>query len=645
MKYKNLFTKGNIGKLEIKNRTVMPAMDSTLASTTGEATPELIRYFEERAKGGTGLLITEITRIDNETGIGTRNQLAATDPEHILSMEKLANAVHRYGAKIFVQLQHPGAQGTRDYNTPDELVSASDVPCKVIGVKPRALTTEEVSVMAKKFIKGAKLAQIAGIDGVEIHGAHGYLMNQFLSPLTNLRTDKYGGSFDGRMTFITEIVQGIKFICGPDFPVSVRISADEFLPGGITLDEGVKIAKHLESIGVDVINVSSGTYDSGNTVIEPMSYKQGWRLYLARAVKAAVKIPVIGVGVIREPEFADKAIERGDCDFVALGRPHLADPEWSRKASEGREKEIRHCISCMYCWEEISAGRVVKCAVNPRMGRELVYERFKNDGAGRAVAVIGGGPSGMEAARVLALRGFKPVLYEKSSELGGQVQMASVIPLKEKVRWLINTQKYELECLGVEIRLNTAPSIDDLKVINPYAVLLATGAVPSVPPVPGADNDNVFTIDDILRNRVILQEKKVTVIGSGLTGLETAEFLAENGNTVTIIEKEKMIGPGIHYSHLLDIMPRLKKHKVEFISGCRVTGIKINGVEITTRESPEKKEINSDAVVLSTGARSERSLLDSLNNYFSRVIVIGDAEKPGKIGTAIYAGFDQAFFL
>lgn len=644
MKYKNLFKKGTIGKLEIKNRVVMPAIDTALASVTGEATPELIRYFEERAKGGAGLLITEITRIDNKTGVGTRNHLGATDPEHVISLEKLANAVHRHGAKIFVQLQHPGSEGNPANNPQREIVAPSDVMCKLVGVKPRPLTTEETERLVKKFIKGAKLSQIAGIDGVEIHGAHGYMVNQFLSPLTNRRTDKYGGSFEGRMTFITEIVRGIQFVCGVDFPVSVRISADEFMEGGITLDEGVRIAKYLECIGVAVINVSSGAYDSTKPVIEPMSYEQGWRLYIARAVKEAVKIPVIGVGVIREPEFADSVIERGDCDFVALGRPHLADPEWCKKAIEGREKEIRHCISCMYCWEELSYGRVIKCAVNPRMGKELIYDSFNINGESRTVAVIGGGPAGMEAARVLAIRGFKPVVFEKSSRPGGQIRLATAIPAKNKVNWLLDTLDYELSQLGVDVRLNSAPTVEELKDLKPYAVMLATGSNPVIPSIPGVDCDSVYTIEQVLRGDAEISGKRVTVIGSGLTGLETAEFLAEKGNSVTILEKKKKIGPGIHLSHMDDIIPRLKKHNVTFIPGCNVTEIKKDSVLIQTGDS-EIRDIATDAVVLSIGVKSDAGMLDVLRENFDRVVVLGDAGKPGNIGKAIYSGFDQAYFL
>ena len=645
MKYTHLFEKGHIGRLEIRNRIVMPAMDSTLAATTGEATPEMIRYFEERSAGGAGLVITEITRIDNQTGIGTRNQLGATDPEHIISLEKLAEAVHRHEAKIFVQLQHPGAEGNPEYNTHKELIAPSDVMCKRIGVKPRPMTTEEVDQMVGKFVKGARLAQLAGIDVMEIHGAHGYLINQFLSPLTNHRIDKYGGSFPNRMRFVTSIINGIQMICGPDFPISVRISAEEFMDGGIVLEEGVKIARYLESIGIAVINVSSGAYDSLLPAVEPMSFDEGWRLYLARAVKGAVKIPVIGVGVIRHPEIAEKAIAEGDCDFVALGRAHLADPEWGKKTYEGREKEIRHCISCLYCWEEMTVGRVLKCAVNPRMGRELIYKEFEKNGNSRKVVVIGGGPAGMEAASVLAIRGFSPVLFEKTADLGGQVFFASALPKKDKVKWMIDAMRHQLETAGVDMRLNTTPTIKDIKTLEPYAVFLATGATPKIPPVPGIDGKNVYTVEQILRHQAVLEGQKVIVLGSGLTGLETVEYLAEKGNAVTVVEVLKQIGPNIQPILMDDLMPRLKKYNVQFITGENIIRIDKKSIQVYNDVLRSFKDIEMDSLVLSIGAQSRNDFLPELQANFDKVIVIGDADKPGKIGTAVYAGFDRAFFL
>lgn len=350
----------------------------------------MIAFYEERAAGGCGLIITEITRVDNETGVGTPNQLNASDLLFVPRLEKLARAVHRHDSKIFLQLQHPGRQNHGRLIGGKQIVAPSAVMSSAIGEMPRELSTEEVEELVRKFVFGAYIAKTAGIDGVEIHGAHGYLVGQFLSPLTNLRTDKYGGSLEGRMSFLNEIVLGIKKTCGAGFPVSVRIDGDEFVSGGITLDEAIQTAKHLESIGVDCINVSSGTYESSNTIIEPISYPQGWKKHLSMTIKQAVQIPVIACDVIRKPEFAESLLQEGNTDFVALGRAQLADPEWGNKAARGKEAEIRTCISCLYCIQEVMECKVIKCAVNARVGRELEFAEPTKDGAGKVVAVIGG---------------------------------------------------------------------------------------------------------------------------------------------------------------------------------------------------------------------------------------------------------------
>ncbi|MCR1972366.1 NAD(P)/FAD-dependent oxidoreductase [Clostridium cochlearium] len=645
MKYENLFKKGKIGKLEIKNRIVMPAMGTSLATSTGEASDEIIKYYEERAKGGCGLIITEITRIDNETGIGTPNQLCATDAYQVPRLEKLARAIHRHDSKIFLQLHHPGRQSHGELIGGKQIVAPSSITCKTIGEEPRELTIKEVAELVKKFIKGAKIAQMSGIDGVELHAAHGYLIGQFISPLTNIRTDKYGGDFKRRMNFITEIILGIKRVCGKDFPISVRIDGDEFVEGGLTLEESVKACVYLESIGVDAINVSSGTYESGVTIIEPISYPQGWKRHLAQTIKDSINIPVIACDVIRKPDFAEKLIEERNVDFVAIGRGLLADAEWGKKAKERREKEIRPCISCLYCIEQLSKGSCTKCAVNPRMGRELEYNKIEKNGEGRLVVVIGGGPAGMEAARISALKGFKVILFEKKDVLGGSVYLGSKPPLKEKLNWLLDNMEYQIKELGVEIRLNTSPTIKDLEELNPYAVFLATGAESIVPNIPGINKENVYTVIDVLEEKIKIINSNVVVIGSGLTGLETAEYIADKGNKVTVIEMLDKIGGDAYASNLYDVTSRLKKYGVEFLTSTKLIGIEDENIKVESTINGEVSTIKADNVILSLGVRSRRELLDELEEHFSIVKVVGDTYKPGRIANAIHTGFEKAYVL
>ncbi len=390
MSYEKLFEPGKIGNLELKNRIVMPAMGCSLAEVTGEPGPRMIKYYAERAKGGAGLIITEITRIDDETGVGTPNQLSVTNTHVVGQISRLVDAVHAYGTKLFVQLHHPGNQTPSRLIGGKQPVSASDVTCNVIGEQPRALTTEEVEAMVKKFVTGAVIAQKAGVDGVEIHAAHGYLVSQFLSPHTNKRTDKYGGSFEGRVRFITEIILGIRAYCGPKFPISVRMNGDDFLADGITLEDAVAQAKYFESLGVNVINVSCGTYDSGATIIEPSYFAEGWKKHLSTAIKNAVNLPVIAVDNIKHPAVAEQLLEEGASDFVGIARGFLADSNWGVKAKKGEDLFIRKCLGCMECFRILNDGLPLGCTLNPILGREFEYgdEKLNRNGNGEVVAVI-----------------------------------------------------------------------------------------------------------------------------------------------------------------------------------------------------------------------------------------------------------------
>lgn len=645
MKYEKLFSEGKIGNLTLKNRIVMPAIGTSLATSTGEASDELIKYYEERAKGGCGLIITEITRIDDETGIGTLNQLSATEPYQVSRLEKLARTIHKYDSKIFVQLHHPGRQSHGKLIGGKQIVAPSAVMSKAIGEMPRELTTEEVEGLVKKFVKGAKIAQTAGIDGVELHGAHGYLIGQFMSPLTNLRTDKYGGSFNNRMRFITEIIGGIKHICGKNFPISVRIDGDEFVEGGFKLDECIKACRYLESIGVDAVNISSGTYESSTTIIEPISYPQGWKRHLAKAVKESVKIPVIACDVIRKPDFAEELLQEDNLDFVAIGRAQLADAEWVNKAFAGREKEIRPCVSCLYCIEELMSGKCLKCAVNPTMGRELEFDKLNKDVNGRLVTVLGGGPAGMQSAITLAERGFKVVLFEKRDKLGGSVELGSNPPLKTKLNDLIDHMEYEMNRLGVDVKLNTEATVEKIKELNPYAVFVAIGAQANIPNIPGLEKNNVSTIEDILGKKVKLENKNIVVIGSGLTGLETAEYLAEEGNKVTVIEMQNQIAPGAYLPNVIDVTTRLKKYNVNMIPSLKLVEINETGIKVQNTLDNKINEIEANAVVLSLGVKVNQEVVAKFKNSFDKVFVIGDAQKPNRIGSAIQTGFEKAFLL
>ncbi|WP_342431615.1 NAD(P)/FAD-dependent oxidoreductase [Neobacillus sp. FSL H8-0543] len=641
MKYSHLFEKGNIGKLTLKNRIIMPAMGTNLAGPNGEVTDHQIAYYEERAKGGTGLIIVEYTSIDYKLGKAAANQLRIDEDRFIPGIHRLANAVHKYGAKIFVQLQHPGRETTSALLDGKQIVAPSAVTCAAIGEEPRELTNVEVKEIVNKFVMGAVRCQRAGIDGVELHGAHGYLINQFLSPNTNLRTDEYGGSFENRMRFVEEIVRGIKEKCGEDFPVSIRLSVDEFEEGGMDIPLSKEVSRYLEKIGVDALHASCGNYNSMEKMIESMLYEQGWRVYLAEAIKKEVSIPVITVGVIREPEFADKILTDGKADFIAMGRTHLADPEWAKKAFEGREKEIRKCICCLQCTR---AGAHVNCAINVRTGRELEFTEFKQIEDKRNVAIVGGGPGGMETARVLTLKGYNVTIFEKDNKLAGQLNLVTAPLAKEKMNWMIEYHRNEMERLNVDVRLNTEASVEMIKSLNPYAVFLATGAKPIIPEIEGNNLTNVCDYEDVLLKRKSFSNQKIVVIGSGMVCYSVVSQLARQGNDVTLVEVPTETGNKVTPHTRMTIVNRLKKANVEVIEGHQVAKILSNSV-LVEDEFGKQSELEVDHVVFSMGTQSYNPLEELFLKNFDNVFVIGDAINPGSITNAIKDGFEKAFVL
>ncbi|MGI6248640.1 MAG: FAD-dependent oxidoreductase [Acutalibacteraceae bacterium] len=687
MMYKTLFSPMNIGQVQIKNRIVMAPMLVGFASLNGTPTQQLLDYYEERAKGGVGLVITEITRVEDFNGATAFFQLALSKDEHIEPMKELVDRVHAHGAKIFIQLHHPGRQnlGLLVGMVPlcvflDKIIPSFQkllykiVPAGKILLKyhlvprvlapskcersyfsdgiNRAMRKSEINALIEKFAKAAERAKKAGADGVELHAAHGYLLQQFLSPNTNKRNDEYGGTLEKRAEFLTRIIKKVRIKCGAKFPIIVRLSVDECYdrigePGkGYSLDEGIKIAKLIEEAGADAIDVSSAAYDTYNYWLEPTSFECGWRAYMAEAVKKEVNIPVIAANLIRSAEQAEKQLADDIQDFVSLGRPTIADPHWVNKVEQGNEADIKRCINCLYCIESMHdnafTGTYGRCSVNPGLGMEK--SDLVCNGNKRVVVIAGAGPAGLTAAEVMAKRGFDTVVLEQSDRVGGQVMLAENIPHKEKILWCIEDLAHSAEKAGARIVLNKKAQADIIAEYSPYAVIIATGGQAIKPKtIPGVGLPEVCTVTDVLNGSLELKNKNIVVVGSGMTGLETAELLATQGNNVTVIEMAKTVAPGTWMQHRDDIMPRLKDLGVEILTGQKLVAIHRSFIAVeSTGLKKTKSTLQCDKVVLSLGVYSENSLYKELEQEFENLYLIGDACKTGRIAHATESAYNIA---
>lgn len=679
-----LFSPMKIGKLEIKNRVVMAPMCMGFGQFDGRVTEAMHNHYVERAKGGVGLIITEISRVNDITGAASFGQLGVSHDYQIDGLRKMADDIHSYGAKIMVELHHPGRQnlglmiGTVPISVacdkimgkayaklltgaiipPGKKLQDKDIVPRTVAPSKcekskmaesvnRGLTKLGIKKLVRQFVDGAVRVKKAGCDGVELHAAHGYLIQQFLSPNTNKRNDEYGGSLENRMRFLMEIIDGIRRECGADFPIVVRLSVDEMYEKigqkgkGYDLQEGLKMAKALSDKGIDAIDVSSAAYDTFNYWLEPTTFECGWRKYLAAEVKKVVDIPVLAANLIRSPEQAEQQLEDGIQDFVSLGRPLLADPHWVNKVEQGRENTVKRCICCLYCFEsmENNAYRYThgNCSVNPFMGRDNV--KLKQNGNGRKVVVVGSGVAGLTAAELFSKRGFDVTVLEKSQTYGGQINLADKPPHKEKLHWCVDDLYTNAVQNGVKFEFDTLATPEILDSLAPEIVINATGAN-AVFPKP-FQKENVCTVTDILNGNVVLNDKKVAVIGSGMTGLETSELLCEQGNKVSIIEMADEIAPGAYFQQLDDALPKLKEAGTQFFASSKLTEIQSDCVVVENTKTGEKKNIAADFVVLSLGCRPDNSLLDEIKDGKSyKVINIGDSVKIGRIANATQAAFD-----
>lgn len=639
-----LFSPVRIGNLEIRNRVAMTPMGVGLAALGGGVNDDIIAFYEARARGGIGLIVSEICRVMDGAGAGEPCQLAARGGADIQGLGRMVDVVHKYGARMFIQLHHPGRQGHFEVGG-EPPVSASAVENPLTGEAPRALTIPEIGIIQQAFVGGARIAQMAGADGVELHGAHGYLINSFLSPYLNRRDDRYGGSFENRLRFLLEILAGIRPVCGKGFPLGVRLSAEEFLGDkGNDLAATCRIAAELEKAGVDFLDISCTIPDSPKftACIEPGTIAQGWKKYMAAEIKKHVRIPVIAVANIKEPEVAEAILAEGCCDLVGVARGHLADPDWCHKAKAGKPETIRKCIGCLACFDEIEHARHVKCSVNPSTGREREFARPVRDGAGRAVAVVGGGPAGVTAALALWERGFRAVLFDPAPRLGGTLNVADKGVDKEKITRLVDSLTAQVLDSGVELRLGEEATVESVKALSPCGVFVACGARPIVPPIPGIDGRNVVLAEDVLLGRAAV-EGDCVVIGSGMTGLETAEVVLRAGHRTTVVDMLPQIGAGAEIIVILDAKQRMAPYDPTYLPGHKLRKVTGEGVELECVESGRTVFVPARTVILAMGVRPNREVADRFRAAFPDARVVGDAARGGRILEATQDAYGQAF--
>jgi 2,4-dienoyl-CoA reductase-like NADH-dependent reductase (Old Yellow Enzyme family)/thioredoxin reductase len=630
-----MFSPGRIGKMRLKNRLVMPPMVRNYADAKGFVTTQYVDHIARIAKGGVGMMILEASYITQE-GKGFVNQLGIQSDACIPGLKKLAVVAHKNGVKIGIQIYHAGRQTVPANNGGKQPVAPSAIPDPLEQYMPHALTTKEIQTLVRAYGRAAARAKKAGMDFVEIHGAHGYLITQFLSPFSNKRKDAYGGTEQKRLRFASEVYLAVRRAVGDAYPVTIRLSGDEMVDGGMTIRDAVKVARHLEGLGIDAFHISAGVYGSyvKGHMIPPMVIEDGPLLRLSAAVKKAVKVPIIAVGKLRTPEIVERALKTKQADFVAIGRTLLADPEWPNKVRANRLADINKCIACNQgCISRLFAQQDVRCTVNPETSREGQFN--VKPGKRKNVLVIGGGPAGLEAAKVAAKRGHKVTLYEKTARLGGQVIAAAMLPHRKDWGDFLETLIHDVKKSGVTINMSTTFSPSMVKTGEYDAAIVALGSTPMRPGVPGINRTNVVIARDLLEGR----EKAtgtVVVAGGGCMGTQVAEALAVKGHKVTVVEAANDVALEAPLDERFLLLERLKKLNVVIATGTKLVGISDNSVAV--EDAKGQRDLQADTVVLCLGAHPNNGMTDELKNRCAKVFVVGDSNKPGRVTEAVADG-------
>lgn len=634
--YEKFLSPGKIGRLTLKNRSVFPPMGSGYVDNE-HPRQQLIDYHVRRVLGGCAMNIVEIATVHVTTK--SPGIIGIYDDKFIPGLSELAKAIKDAGGIACIQLWHGGRQ-TSGKPFGGQPVAPSVVTNAFIGEEPRALSTEEVQEIISSYGDAAARAKRAGFDAVEIHGAHGYLIDQFLNPYTNMRTDQYGGSLENRARFGCEIVKDVRSKVGDDFPVIMRMSAIEHVENGIELEDAIEAAKLYVQAGLDALDISQGCYDALPYTVPPYYYPRKVNAYNASQIKKHVNVPIIVAGRITHPELAEEVLQNGMADFIGLGRPMLADPDFVKKTMEGKADDIVRCIACNQgCVGRMFAGLGNSCIFNPATGheKEVIIEPAKEK---KKVLVIGGGPAGLEAARVAQIRGHEVVLLEKDVSLGGQFITAGRAPHKEIFAESAIHMGYRAYKAGVDIRVYTPANEERIRDINPDVIIVATGSDPIIPNIPGIDLPNVYEVRKVIAGDKLISADHVAIIGGGLNGLEAMEILSFQGKNVEIIEMADEIGKDVEMyikPYVLSIIEK-KSVKVHTNTKC----VEIRRESVIVEKEGKQQEIPCGAVVIAVGSKSNTAILDTVKKLGYEHYVVGDAKEPSKVLPAIWGANEIA---
>lgn len=633
----SLFSPITINNRQLRNRCIVPAMVMNLCEEDGSCTERFAAYHEAKAKGGFAMIITEDFAITNVAGKGHKYIGGLWKDEHIPGFKEYTDRLHKLGALSIVQLHHPGRQiGVIDADTP---WAPSAIPCPFSpDMMPHEMTQAEIKLVVKQFGQAAARAKAAGFDGCELHGAHGYLIEEFMSPYSNKRTDEYGGDLCNRMRFALEIIHEVREQTGPDFIIGYKLSSDEWVSGGLTIEDTKAYVPFLEEAGVDYFGVSVGVYRSGDQIIPSMYTEHGWIANNAKEVKSVASVPVYAIGRINDTRVANAIIKSGKADMVAMGRQSIADPETPNKAKAGCFTDIRTCVGCLHgCDANVNLEKSGTCELNPIIGHEseAEYQTVMTESP-KKVLVIGAGPAGLEAAIGAAKCGHSVTVYDKDRWAGGKYRLASVPPCKGELGAFIVWQMHELKKLNVPVILNTEVTKKLVDSVKPDVVIAATGTNPVVPKmIPGYDKDIVVLGTDVLSGKANTGHN-VVVIGGGHAGAETANHIASYMKNVTIVELQEDIAMDEVDTPRNALLADLKKNKVRVCASTSVQEIKDHSVVVSGKYN---EEIECDTVVISIGHKPNTVLADELKAAGYDVRVIGDAVSVGLVGPAVRAGY------